>query len=216
MKTWLTIVFLFFLRTGLVCGQKDSLFIDPRAWSELTEDADYTETYQELKPRVNGPKIHTPRSQNPVVKYVVYGLLLTLLVFLIARVLNNFTKNTTTPRETPVIEDLEEIEEKIHELDLEQMRNDALAAGNYKLVLRLNFLIIIKLLSENGFIQWTKDKTNWDYYHELKNKMLADHYKALTRDFEIYWYGERPFSETEYRRSTPLYDNIRKHIVKHE
>jgi hypothetical protein len=202
-------------------AQTDSgLVISESRWEKLSEDVDYRETYRdsENKEKASVSFLKSPKwlPGEALPKYLVYVVLFGVLIYLAFRVLRNFTNDQNMPTNTPVVDELEEIEEKIHEVDLDELIKEALEKKNFRVALRLNFLKVIKLLSEKEKITWAREKTNWQYYFELKDKLLADQYKELTKDFEQYWYGERPFSELQYHITTPLYSNILKRIAGNE
>jgi hypothetical protein len=80
--------------------------------------------------------------------------------------------------------------ENVHELDFETMIQNALTGGDYRLATRLYYLSILKKLSEAGLINWQKNKTNFEYYYELKGEDRRKQFYNLTRIFESVWYGK--------------------------
>jgi hypothetical protein len=80
--------------------------------------------------------------------------------------------------------------EDIFSLDYDKALRDALAAGNYRLAIRLLYLGTLKDLSERGRITYTQEKTNSDYLSQLYNTPYYRSFFRLTRDFEYSWYGQ--------------------------
>jgi hypothetical protein len=98
------------------------------------------------------------------------------------------------------------------EIDLDKILNDALLAGDHRLALRINFLIIIKTLSLRGKIIWAKEKTNWEYYNEIKDLNTASGFKDIISTFEPIWYGEYTVSEELFNKLQPSYEWYKKQL----
>ena len=103
---------------------------------------------------------------------------------------------------------LDEIEENIHETDLDAYIRQALAEGDYVLAIRLYYLAILKELSLKKAIRWKKDKTNRQYLQEMQQSALAVPFGEATRFFEQAWYGGRPVGESEYRQMEPTFREL--------
>lgn len=186
-------------------------------WKEVSKGVDYTETYAEMK-EDKQKDIHYKTSSEYLsgLKYVFYILILGLLVFIIVRIFKNYKNNGDVKNKAISIEAIHEIEDNLHEVNLDDLLKEALHAKNYRIALRLNFLIIIKLLSQKGHIDWAKEKTNWEYHSEIKDKLLADQFKEAIKSFEMFWYGEHAFTEQHYHVTEPLYTALQKRLSPHE
>lgn len=103
---------------------------------------------------------------------------------------------------------LDDIEDSIHESDLEAYIRQAVAAGEYALAIRLYYLAILKELSLRKAIRWKKDKTNRQYLFELRQSPLAGPFAEATRFFEQAWYGGRAVGEGEYRLMEPRFREL--------
>jgi len=55
-------------------------------------------------------------------------------------------------------------------------------------------------LSESGLIRWQRNKTNFEYYYELKDETLRRQFYKLTLVFEGAWYGQIDIPEDIYER----------------
>ena len=222
LRPYLYTLLLFLLWSTAGAQSDSSMRLNETEWEKVRENTDYTETYRTPEQKKETPKNNTSSpSENSSdslsdFKYVFYFLILALIVYLVYRVLKSVNANPDVELRTTTLESIQEIEEKIHELDLEDLLKQALSQKNYRVALRLRFLIIIKLLSQNGNIDWAKEKTNWEYYHEVKNKLIADQFKTLIRDFELVWYGEHPFTESHYLQAETLYVELQNQLNKHE
>ncbi|MEL6635843.1 MAG: DUF4129 domain-containing protein [Bacteroidota bacterium] len=136
-----------------------------------------------------------------IFKFLAIAIAVGVMALLIARVLG--PEGLGKPRsrrfatELGTI-DVEQIEENIHESDLERYIHQAIAQGDYRLAARLYYLAIIKELSLHEAIQWKRDKTNRDYLRELVGHPLRDEFRALTLVFERIWYGDRALEEADF------------------
>ena len=95
---------------------------------------------------------------------------------------------------------LEEIEENLHESNLDHFINEAIKKGDYSLAVRLYYLAVIKELSQRKLIKWKRDKTNFDYLQELKNPQLKVAFQAATSVFERIWYGKAAIDTTSFEQ----------------
>jgi hypothetical protein len=98
---------------------------------------------------------------------------------------------------------LDNLDEYLHETDLDRFLREALAQGNYALAVRLYYLQIIKSLSEKNAIKWSREKTNRDYLREMRGHPLAEQFREATRIYERVWYGNQPLSAGEYEELEP-------------
>lgn len=181
-----------------VTGEKP-MQIDRERWMEMTEDINYRESYEDREfKNPDKPTIHKPGNYQGV-KYVLYALVVAAVLFLLYRIITNYRKNLKVVPDLEVrVMTVEEAEEHLHEADLDSMLTEALAAGNFKMALRIQFLMLIKTLSEKGHIIWAAEKTNWQYHSELKDKLLADQFREAVISFERSWYGNYDTKDKDY------------------
>ncbi len=209
-KTYL-FVFCFCMITTLT-AKKKSLSVDKDVWEKTIEEIDYTETFKEL----NKPKTENTPSLNydwSGLKYLFYIIVVGLVLFLLFKILNNLKVNPNIKKQDISIEAIEEIEGKIHEIDLQKLLEEAILQENYHVALRINFLIIIKLLSEQKQIVWAKEKTNWEYYSEIKDILKKDCFKQIILSFEPVWYGEHLLTKEGFEKLQPLFINYQDQLT---
>jgi len=198
---------------------KDStMVITENQWNEVKEGVDFIENVKKEKKNKDTDLSETKLPQYDLsgFKYLFYFLVVGLVLFVIIRITMNWNRNPTIKKTKIDIESIDEIEEKMHEIDLDELLKEAVLGGNYRIALRINFLIVIKLLSQRGDINWAKEKTNWEYHKEVKNALVADKFRQLIMNFEPIWYGERSVSDKEYRLFTLSYDNLKQELVPNE
>ena len=207
-KTYILVILLSFL-FALNTSAGSALRLTKQQWKEISKGADYTETYHEMAKSNIKPLDYDLKN----FKYVFYFLIIGLVLFVIIKIIFNFNKNPIINETKISIDSIQEIEEKLHEIDLDKLYKEALDAKNYRIALRINFLIIIKMLSQNEKIIWAKEKTNWEYYSELKEEKLSVGFKAIIISFESVWYGDLHQTETQFSQVIPIYENFKKQIA---
>jgi hypothetical protein len=66
----------------------------------------------------------------------------------------------------------------------------AISAGNFRLAVRLLFLKTLRSLSDKHLIQYTQDRTNFDYLLQVQHASWYNLFFRLTRNYEYVWYGQ--------------------------
>lgn len=94
--------------------------------------------------------------------------------------------------------DGEEVEENIHELDLESLVTASLKEKDFRKAVRYLFLQTLKALADSNHIVWVASKTNRSYLYEIQQPELRTAFSSIIRYFEYVWYGEFKISEEEY------------------
>lgn len=191
--------------------------INEAEWAKITKDKNYTETYKDFETKEKKTEhsiIKNPGFELGGLIYIFYFLVAGAILFLIVKILLNINSSPVISMDNGRVYTLAEVEEKMLEIDLDKILNDALTAGDFRLALRINFLIIIKLLSISGRIVWTKEKTNWEYFNEIKDEATAVKFKDIVTPFETIWYGEYPLTEQQFNRLSLTYESFKKQLGK--
>ncbi|MBL7941442.1 MAG: DUF4129 domain-containing protein [Flavobacteriales bacterium] len=163
-----------------------------------TQEAPET-TYEE--PEIEG----APFLGSAAAQVIVISIVVVILAWLIYRLMasgGNFKDKriSITPGYS-----LDEIEENLHESDLDKFLRMALDAGDFKSAVRLYYLNIIKGLHERKFIVWAKEKTNFDYVAEMRPRAQFHSFRDLTRAFEFIWYGDVQITAEQYQAVEPVF-----------
>ncbi len=91
------------------------------------------------------------------------------------------------------------IDENVDKEKLGAMLEKALDEKQYRLAVRLTYLIVLKRLAETEQIHWQADKTNHSYLNELGDKTLRQPFANLTRLYEYVWYGDFDINAGHYK-----------------
>lgn len=140
---------------------------------------------------------------------VIIGLLLAVLLFFVLRSL--FGLNN--PRNKKIneilsVEELTQLEENLHQANLEDFIRRAIEQGNYTLAMRLYYLAILKELSLQERIEWKRDKTNRDYLREMRSSNIFNDFSDVTTIFERIWYGNIALSQTDFEQIEPQFKTL--------
>lgn len=101
-------------------------------------------------------------------------------------------------------------EEEINAIDFERSIDEAVSLANYRMAIRLWYLMSLKKLADKGLIHWKPGKTNYEYIRELKGSSYADPFTRLTNSFEFFWYGESHLMPSEYEQVRDHFSSFNK------
>ncbi len=196
-------------------------------WGEVIEGIDYSESVrgervedenfftdgqsQKREERIFETNQNGSAIGAMILKFLIIAAGLFIVALIIARFLG--PEGLGKPRSRRIeATDLEinlvNIEDNIHESDLDQFIKKAIAQNNYNLAIRLYYLAIIKELSLGKMIRWKRDKTNRAYIGELSTQSYLPEFKILTTIFERSWYGNRQLTEFDFLALKPRYETL--------
>ena len=132
--------------------------------------------------------------------YLVIGILIALVFVILYFMLgkDNLFKPRSKKIEALDLKSIEQIEENLEEYDVSHYLQQAIDNNQYRIAIRLHYLLIIKELSARKFIRWKRDKTNRNYLYETQDYPFANNFKMSTNIFEQIWYGERDVTEGDF------------------
>lgn len=174
----------------------------------LSDDRDY---YEELEVPQGMDMRNAPRmfTLPPYVTYILYGLGIALLVAVLVFLFKDqIFGNRKLKKEVSLI-DLEDLDEEgFKETELERFLREALESRDYRLAIRIYYLMIIQGLVKSGMIKWKKDKTNLEYLRELRSRAIYDDMRDTTLDFERVWYGEVMVDLNRFESLQPKFKSL--------
>lgn len=106
----------------------------------------------------------------------------------------------------------EEMPEDIFAINYQKEIDKAIAQGNYRLGVRIQFLRMLKNLADKNIIQYKQGKTNLDYLMELSPKSYYPSFFRLTRHFEYSWYGHFEVGEDAYHKIATEFNQFEKQV----
>ena len=189
---------------------------DKKNWNELKKKLKIKDYEPEKKPEIK-PKIGKEWYLNispqtvKIIQWISFGLLFAILIFLILRVLgiNPFNRKADSNK---INISLDELEENLDTASIDPHLYEAIKNKNYKLAIRLYYLMIIQRLALKEKIIWKKYKTNKHYLNEVRNKEEYPTLKKLTLIYEKSWFGEGDVTENDYNNINPDFVNFLQNI----
>jgi hypothetical protein len=204
--------------------------ITSSAWDKATGELDFSPTKKKSKKeRERRERDESTRTSSPstfngngsifngdwggIFKILFFSIVIGALMFLIIRMLggNTFKSNNAINRKE-IGYSMAEIEENLHEADLEGFAQHALDKDDYKLAIRLYYLQILKVLSQDKKIKWKRDKTNNQYIREMASHPQFKAFGSITRQFERVWYGDVEVKKREFEKLQPSFSSFLKKI----
>ena len=79
--------------------------------------------------------------------------------------------------------------EDIFGINYQKEIEKAIAAGDYRLAVRLLFLQLLRGLSDRNIIQYSHERTNLDYLMQVHHAPWYQQFFRITRNYEYVWYG---------------------------
>ncbi len=101
-----------------------------------------------------------------------------------------------------------DIETNIHQTDFYAMVEEALLNNDYRSAIRYYYLLSLKRLSDKEVIEWDSEKTNYDYYQEIKDDKIKKQFQYISYIYDYCWYGEFNIEKTEFDTSEKAFKKL--------
>ncbi|WP_405383283.1 hypothetical protein [Maribacter sp. LLG6340-A2] len=148
-----------------------------------------------------------------LIERIIYLLMVILAIYLLVKVLTNENFNAIFTRKAKNLSTVNLTEEHIETIDLNKLLSDAIQAQNYRLAIRYQFLLTLQKLSKHDIITWHFEKTNTDYFSEIKEKNLQQGFKKISYLYDHIWYGEQIIDSNRYKQYTIEFESMNKLIA---
>ncbi|WP_055412342.1 hypothetical protein [Nonlabens sp. YIK11] len=145
-----------------------------------------------------------------VIKWTVYAIFGGIAIYLLVRLLTGEKASGIRARGGETRNQIKIEETHIKELDLNKFINEAIANGNYRNAIRYLYLNSLKKLSAAGKIDWDFQKTNGDYYREIKDAALKDQFQKVSYLYDYVWYGEFAIDEFAFAKAKQQFELLNK------
>jgi len=123
-----------------------------------------------------------------IFQMLFWGVAIIFVLFVIFKLfLSNafFSKNTLSRSN---VKEIEEEETIASVSDYDKLIHQSVKLGDYRMAVRYLFLKTLAHLSEKEFLQWSTDKTNYQYVQEIPADKKND-FSSLVLNYEYVWYG---------------------------
>ncbi|MEZ5007349.1 MAG: hypothetical protein R2728_05465 [Chitinophagales bacterium] len=193
--------------------------LDREQWSDMVEKADYWKNEKKKKEKKEEREPMKLKGMGEInlgfLKYIFIGLAIALVVYVLLRIFaaELFVSSKKINHSTSF--SLEDIESNLDEAPLQKLLREAIESYNYKLAIRVYYLIILQNLNNRRLIKWHKEKTNASYLNEMREHLNFREFKIITNIFERIWYGaEEEISSEQFSLVQPAFDDFIKVIEK--
>lgn len=132
--------------------------------------------------------------------YILAGAIVIFAVYMIVRSILDKESGWIFGKSSKKITAEDITEENIQQLDAKALVEKTIESGNYRLAVRYYYIWVLKELSEREAIKWHPDKTNSDYYYEIKNSELREEFQYLSYLYDYIWYGEFTIDEEAFNK----------------
>jgi predicted Holliday junction resolvase-like endonuclease len=178
-----------------VYGQADAsqLELNENRWEELKKEINYEapERKESEPSRSNNSGFFSFISTlGPFIKIIIIGALVFVVIFVVLKLVGNDSAGDKRLKSQNKMS-IREMEENLHEADLDKFLKEALEQKEFKKAVRIYYLMVIKLLSEKNWIHWKKEKTNGQYLYEMTDNPHYKEFNSLTILFERIWFSDQ-------------------------
>ena len=147
-----------------------------------------------------------------LVYYIIIGIGVCLATYILMRVSGISTSSLLRGKARAVPLHYSESTEDIHLYDFDSEIEKAVAAGNYRLAVRLYYLYTLKQLHDAHLINWKIEKTNSAYLGEIPDGERRQLFGLLTRRFEYIWYGNFYIDTNAFNELSAQFKQFKKAI----
>ncbi len=156
--------------------------------------------------------LDTPQESKDAVSIILKILGVLLILFVLYKIVNAYMNDEGNwvfgRKSDKVIINAAELENNIHKIDFNTLIEEALLKNNYRLAIRYYYLLSLKQLAKKEKIEWDSEKTNYDYYQEIKDKNLKKQFQYISYIYDYCWYGEFNIEKTEFNTSEKAFKKL--------
>jgi hypothetical protein len=142
------------------------------------------------------------------VRILIYLVCTGVVVYVILKLLKVDIKHIfyRPARQVPIQH--RQIDDDIHEMDLDNLIKEALNESRYREAIRLVYLSALKELSGRDHLQWKIGKTNHEYMIELIGTPFQKEFDELSYYFDYSWYGQFSVDQSIYKKVSVHYGSL--------
>lgn len=145
-----------------------------------------------------------------IVFYLVMIVLFGGVMFFFVRILQGKFLRKGKGEKTNL--EYETLVEDIHEMDFDILLKQAIEQKMYRRAVRILFLKSLKELTDKKIILWEENKTNRDYFYEIKSRKIQHHFDSMSNVFDYVWYGEIELTTEKFNQIQIEFSTFSKEI----
>ena len=140
----------------------------------------------------------------------VAGVILFLLViyFIFRAIINKEGKWVFGKSSDKNIIPVTDLESNILVIDFKTLIKDAEKEGNYRMAVRFYYLWLLKALTSAEIIEYDVEKTNSDYFNEIKETRLQQNFAYTSYLYNYIWYGEFDVDDHQFKQAKLAFTNF--------
>ena len=148
-----------------------------------------------------------------IVLKIFYVVIFLLVVYFIVKAIINKEGNWVFGKSSDKsIIPVTDIENNIYETDFKTLIATAENENNHRLAIRYYYLWLLKTLSEAEIIDYDVEKTNSDYYFEIKQEDTKEEFSYTSYLYNYIWYGEFDIDESQFHKAKTAFTQFLKSI----
>jgi len=191
--------------------EKDYAKIERQNWEKATNDLDFSEeskpTQEPEEPKDPSQPFSIPGIPSlGLGQVLMWAIIIGLAVLVITLIIRTFHQPVNVKVKNKKSYSVEELTEELPTSDLPAYLQEALSQGDYRLALRVYYLMVIQSLDKKQYIQWKKEKTNGDYVREMAANPLGSSFRSVTLIFDNIWYGASMVTEPLFQKLSPQFE----------
>lgn len=172
-------------------------------------------------PETEAPDVDFPDWEGPdwdlkdgkIFKVILIIIIIALLAFLIYYFLfKNKTKSNKTISTVDYNKENDINPESLEENELTTELENAITNNDYRLAVRLYYVLLLKTLIELNQIKWEKRKTNMHYLIEMSNHKGHKKFSRAVLIYEWSWYGKNYPSERDFEMFSRFFNEFLKQL----
>lgn len=132
---------------------------------------------------------------------IVAFLIIGFVIFMIVKIIINKEGGWVFGKSSTKINVTNLVEENIHNVDFKKLISSSKNDKEYRVSIRYYYLWLLKSFADKKIIEWDIEKTNSDYYYEIKDIDTKSEFQFLSYIYEYCWYGEFTLSETDFQKA---------------
>lgn len=143
-----------------------------------------------------------------IVLKTIAVLLVVFVIYLIAKALLNKEGRWIFGRSSDAkIIRYDDIANNIHQQDFKKLIATAKQSHDKRLVIRYYYLWLLQKMTDRQLIEWDIEKTNSDYYREIKSAAAKDRFAYVSYLYDYVWYGEFELDDATYQKTCNAFEN---------
>ena len=214
--TLLTLLLLSLHLDGGIDTTKNKKLIDTTTLNNLRDEFVFKDSSWQLELRDWSPKKTKEETRDEssmfgfigtILEALFYVLVLVVVVALIYSFVRDYKSFKKDPKFKKTNFNLDDIDD-IEDVDFSTLLKTAITSEDYRLAIRVQYLMSLQKLTSKGFISWAKEKTNRHYVREVEKLSLSTQFKNASRVFEYIWYGNITVDRDAYEKYLSFFDQL--------